>query len=131
MSEDVPPSHEGLRLVKDVCRTIARQPAALAMIRATHPWPRVGVEPGSYVVFEEMPALSPGEGLPLNGRVVVVARLAGNGYHYVGHVERLIRRNIVSIRLDDGTTVPQRSFALRGSVVLIARDIPDETPSGA
>ena len=34
---------DDLSLVKDLCRQIALQPQMLAMIRATHDWPRVGI----------------------------------------------------------------------------------------
>jgi hypothetical protein len=105
---------DDLNLVKDLCRQIAPQPEMLAMIRATHDWPRIGVHVGAYVIFEERQ-------VPLNGCLVVVARLAGKDYHYVGHAERIIKSTGVVIRLDDGTSIPQRSFVLRGPVVLVAQ----------
>ncbi len=127
MSDDPSPPGEGLRLVKDFSRRIAQQPGTLAMIRATRDWPRLGVHVGAYVIFEERPLASSGEDLRLNGRFVVVARLAGRNYHYIGHAQRIIQHREVSIRLDDGTLVPQRSFVLRGSVVLIAQTTTNET----
>jgi hypothetical protein len=51
----------------------------------------------------------------------VVARLAGQDYHYVGRAERIIKHAGVTIRLDDGTFIPQCSFVLRGPVVLVAQ----------
>ncbi len=111
---------DDLSLVKELCRQIAQQPETLAMIRATHDWPRAGIPTGAYVIFEERQ-------VPLNGCFVIVARLAGKDYHYVGHAERIIRHNGVLIRLDDGTSIPQRSFVLRGPVVLVARTMMGET----
>ena len=110
---------DDLSLVKDMCRQIAPQPETLAMIQATHDWPRVGVHVGVYVIFEERPVL-------LNGCLVVVARLAGKDYHYVGHAARIIKPTGVVIRLDDGTSIPSRSFVLRGPVVLVARTMMSE-----
>ena len=101
-------------LVKDLCRQIAQQPETLAMIRATRDWQRVGVRAGAHIIFEE-------RSVPLNGCLVVVARLAGQDYHYVGHAERIIKPTDVIIRMDDGTSIPQRSFVLRGPVVLVAQ----------
>jgi hypothetical protein len=105
---------DDLSLVKDLCRQIAQQPETLAMIRATHDWPRAAIYVGAYVIFEERP-------VSLNGCFVIVARLAGKDYHYVGHAERIIKPTGVIIRLDDGTSIPQRSFVLRGPVVLVAQ----------
>jgi hypothetical protein len=105
---------DDLGLVKDLCRQIAQQPETLAMIRATRDWPRVGIRAGAHIIFEE-------RSVPLNGCLVVVARLAGQGYHYVGRAERIIKHAGVTIRLDDGTFIPQRSFVLRGPVVLVAQ----------
>jgi hypothetical protein len=51
----------------------------------------------------------------------------GKDYHYVGHAERIIKPAGVIIRLDDGTSIPQHSFVLRGPVVLVARTIMSET----
>ncbi len=103
-----------LSLVKDLCRHIAPRPGTLAMIHATRDWPRIGVHVGAYVIFEERP-------VPLNGCFVIVARLMGKDYHYVGHAERIFKHTRVSIRLDDGGLIPERAFALRGPVVMIAR----------
>ena len=105
---------DDLSLVKDLCRQIAQQPETLAMIRATRDWPRVGIRAGTHIIFEE-------RSVPLNGCLVVVARLAGKDYHYVGHAERIIKPTDVIIRMDDGTSIPQRSFVLRGPVVLVAQ----------
>ena len=111
---------DDLSLVKELCRQIAHQPGTLAMIRATRDWPRIGVQVGAYVIFEEYQ-------MPLNGCLVVVARLAGKDYHYVGHAARIIKPTGVIIQLDDGTSIPQHSFVLRGPVVLVARTIMSET----
>ena len=111
---------DDLGLVKDLCRQIAQQSETLAMIRATHAWPCAGIHVGAFVIFEERQ-------VPLNGCFVIVARLVGKDYHYVGHAERIIKHTGVIIRLDDGTSVPQRSFVLRGPVVLVARTMLDET----
>ena len=111
---------DDLGLVKELCRQTAQQPETLAMIRATHAWPRAAIHVGAYVIFEERP-------VPLNGCFVIVARLAGRDYHYVGRAERIIKPAGAIIRLDDGTSVPQRSFVLRGPVVLVARTMMDET----
>jgi hypothetical protein len=115
---------DDLGLVKDLCRQIAQQPERLAMIRATHDWPRNGIQVGAYIIFEERPA-------PLNGCFVIVARLAGKDYHYVGHAARIIKPTGVVIRLDDGTSIPQGSFVLRGPVVLVARTIMSEADGEA
>ena len=109
---------DDLGLVKDLCRQIALQPETLAMIRATRDWPRVGIHAGAYVIFEE-------KEVALNGCLVVVARLTGRDYHYVGHAERIIKPTGVSIRLDDGVMIPERAFASRGPVVMIARQCDD------
>ena len=111
---------DDLSLVKDLCRQIVQQPEPLTMIRATHDWPRAAVHVGAYVIFEKRP-------VPLNGCFVIVARLAGQDYHYVGHAECVIKHTGVLIRLDDGTSIPQRSFVLRGPVVLVARTTMSET----
>ncbi len=111
---------DDLGLVKELCRRIAPPPQTLAMIRATHAWPRAAIHVGAYVIFEE-------RSVPLNGCFVIVARLAGKDYHYIGHAERIIKHTGAIIRLDDGTSVPQRSFVLRGPVVLVARTMMDET----
>ena len=105
---------DDLGLVKDLCRQIAQQPETLAMIRATRDWPRVGVRAGAHVIFEE-------QSVPLNGCLVVVARLAGQDYHYLGRAERIIKHTGVIIRLDDGVFVPPWAFALRGPVVMITK----------
>ncbi len=107
-----------LTLVRDLCRQIAQQPETLAMIRATRDWPRAGVHAGAYVIFEERE-------VALNGCLVVVARLTGRDYHYVGHAQRIIKHTGVSIRLDDGVTIPERAFAPRGPVVMIAQSCDD------
>ena len=111
---------DDLSLVKDLCRQIAHQPETLAMIHATHDWPRVGIQVGVYVIFEERP-------VPLNGCLVVVARLVGKDYHYIGRAERIIKPTGVIIRLDDGTSIPQRSFVLRGPVVLVTQTTMSKT----
>ena len=111
---------DDLGLVKDLCRQIAQRPEALAMIRVTRDWPHAGVCAGAHIIFEERP-------VPLNGCFVIVARLAGRDYHYVGRAERIIKPAGAIIRLDDGTSVPQRSFVLRGPVVLVARTTMSET----
>jgi len=90
------------------------------MIRATRDWPRIGVHVGAYAIFEEYQ-------VPLNGCLVVVARLVGKDYHYVGHAERIIKPAGAFVRLDDGTSILQRSFVLRGPVVLVARTMMSET----
>lgn len=126
MSDDPSPTGEGLQLVKDLCRQIAQQPGTLSMIRATRDWPRLGIHVGAYVIFEERPVAPSGEDPRLNGRLAVVARLAGRNYHYIGHARRVSHRQGVSIRLDDGVLVPQCSFVLRGSVVLIAQTTRNE-----
>ena len=118
MSDDTQSSNEGLQLIKSVCRQIAQEPGCLAMIRATRDWPRVGVHVGAYVIFEE-------RDVALNGCLVIVARLTGRDYHYVGHAERIIKHTGVSIRLDDGVMIPERAFAPRGPVVMIARQCDD------
>lgn len=115
---------DNLGLVKDLCRQIAQQPETLAIIRATHDWPRAAIHVGAYVIFEERP-------VPLNGCFVIVARLAGKDYHYVGHAERIIKPVGAIIRLDDGTSIPQRSFVLRGPVVLVTRTMLSQTSGEA
>ncbi len=112
---------DDLDCVKRLSRLIARQPGKLAIIRATHGWPRARIPAGAYIIFEERL-------VPLNGSLVLVARLAGQDYHYVGRAYRIIQRRQASIRLDDGTFIPPQSFTLRGPVVLVARSGVSQVP---
>ncbi len=109
---------DDLSLVKDLCRQIVQEPGCLAMIRATRDWPQAGIHAGAYVVFEERDVV-------LNGCLIVVARLTGRDYHYVGHAARIIKPTGVSIRLDDGIMIPGHAFAPRGPVVMIAQSCDD------